>query len=101
MALPPLHRLSDLYSSHIHYIIYSTPFQWAGSALLVSRNEFLRLQMDVLRGRLQDFSRMPPAKSGSAQTVLIVSWQGNRFTSVERLRVFHFFQQNPLRIFFR
>ena len=24
---------------------------------------------------------------------------GNRFTSVERLRVFHFFQQNPLRIF--
>lgn len=75
------------------------PFQWAGSALLVSRNEFLRLQMDVRR----DACRIPRGcrrqKSGSAQTVLIVSWQGIDSPLSKDSAYFTFFQKNPLCIF--
>lgn len=74
------------------------PFQWEGSALLVSRNEFLRLQMDVRR----DACRIPRGCAGKKRLrtdCFDRKLAGNRFTSVERLRVFHFFSKNPLCIF--
>lgn len=75
------------------------PFQWAGSALLVSRNEFLRLQMDVHR----DACRIPRGCAGKKRLrtdCFDRKLAGNRFTSVERLRVFHFFSKT-LCVFFR
>lgn len=99
MALPPLHSLSDLYSFHIHYTIYSTPLSMGRQRSSCEQECISSSSNGCSQGRLQDSSRMPPAKSGSAQTVLIVSWQGIDSPLSKDPAYFTFFQKNPLCIF--
>ncbi len=100
MALPPLHSLSDLYSFHIHYTIYSTPLSMGRQRSSCEQECISSSSNGCSQGRLQDSSRMPLAKSGSAQTVLIVSWQGID-SPLSKDSAYFTFSAKPFAYFFR